>query len=526
MLGNSFTFVNHMPEVLASLTKAEVVHYTRGGARLAEFLNPETKTGAQTQSALRNEKWDYVILQEMSNGPITSKEKFLTNVEKLCEQIRANGAVPVLYATWAYQKGGNQLESFGMDYDEMYRQMYASYHEAAKRSHCLIADVGEKFYQLSESEQLYAEDGCHPNEAGSRIAAETIASVIAADSDEQEPAVDKNDTRLRILYLYQLLLTQTDESHPLTTRQIMDRMQEQHQIHMHRTTVPSDIALLKAAGIEIVGERKRAWQYYIADRTFSVPELKILIDAVQSSKFITERKSHDLIERLISLASENDAHKLKRSIHISGRVKSENEKGYYIVDAINEAMNRNVKISFFYFDYDGRKKQILKNDGKPYTLSPYDLIWDGDFYYLIGFCDDRGEVRVFRVDRIQNQPELLSEQMQKKPRGYHVSRYTEEVFRMFATQETTEVSLLCQNSVMKSVIDRFGMKVRTRAVSDDQFRARVRVCAGPTFYRWVFGFNGAIRIEGPEDIRQTYREMLQNAIEEMDREAVSGSVKG
>lgn len=179
MLGNSFTFTNNMPAALAHLTGAEVVHHTRGGARLAEHLNPSTRMGSRTQAALRDEKWDYVILQEMSNGPITSRESFLKNTATLCEQIRSNGATPILYATWAYQRGGKQLADFGMDYDEMYQRMYEAYHEAAEQNHALIADVGKRFYELSDKQDLYAEDGCHPNEAGSRIAAEVIAAVIA-----------------------------------------------------------------------------------------------------------------------------------------------------------------------------------------------------------------------------------------------------------------------------------------------------------------------------------------------------------
>ena len=131
MLGNSFTFANNMPDMLAQLTGAEVVHHTRGGARLAEQLNPKTKMGAKTLSALENEKWDFVILQEMSNAPITSKESFLNNTVLLCDKIRGIGAVPILYATWAYQRNGKKLESFGMDYDEMYQKLYDAYHEAA-----------------------------------------------------------------------------------------------------------------------------------------------------------------------------------------------------------------------------------------------------------------------------------------------------------------------------------------------------------------------------------------------------------
>ena len=329
-----------------------------------------------------------------------------------------------------------------------------------------------------------------------------------------ENAVEQSDTRLRILYLYQLLLSQSDEDHPLTTKQITDKMQELHGIHMHRTTVPSDMELLKAAGFEIMAERKQAWNYYLADRTFSLPEIKLLIDAVQSSKFITEKKSKELIEKLISLTSETNADKLKRTVRITGRAKSDNEKGYYIVDAINDAMNAGVKISFYYFDYDGKKHQVLKNDGKPYVVSPYDLIWDGDFYYLVGYCDNREEIRVFRVDRIKKQPKLLTEVIAAQPKDYSVTRYTQEVFRMFDTQEIVEVTLRCENCVMKSIIDRFGSTIRTKTIDKDRFQVKVKVCAGPTFYRWVFGFNGHIKIVDPADTVQTYREMFQKALEE------------
>lgn len=141
-------------------------------------LNPATRLGARTQAALRDEQWDYVVLQEMSNGPITSPKRFFSSVEELCEQIFQNGAVPILYATWAYQKDGAKLTAMGMDYDEMYHRMNDAYHQAAEQNHALIADVGQRFYTLSESQNLYGADGVHPNELGSRIAAETISEVI------------------------------------------------------------------------------------------------------------------------------------------------------------------------------------------------------------------------------------------------------------------------------------------------------------------------------------------------------------
>ena len=186
LLGNSFTFANDMPDMLAELTGAEVTAHTRGGARLAEHLNPKTKMGAKTLAAPETERWDYVVLQEMSNAPAVSKEKFLLSAAALCEKIHAAGAVPVFYATWAYQKGHEKMNHFKLSYEEMYRQMTAAYHEAAEQNQALIADVGTAFFERSEQKLLYAEDGCHPNAAGSRLAAERIAEAIQLNQKEKD----------------------------------------------------------------------------------------------------------------------------------------------------------------------------------------------------------------------------------------------------------------------------------------------------------------------------------------------------
>ena len=186
MLGNSFTFTNNMPKMLAELTGAEVVHYTRGGARLSEQLHPNTKLGGRTQAALQDEKWDYVVLQEMSHGPITAPKSFFSSVEGLCRQIRANGAVPILFATWAYQRGGAKLTAKGWDYDGMAQRLSEAYHRAAQENNALIADVGRRFYECSDPQALYAADGVHPSELGSHIAAETIAVVIQQHEKEAQ----------------------------------------------------------------------------------------------------------------------------------------------------------------------------------------------------------------------------------------------------------------------------------------------------------------------------------------------------
>ena len=186
MLGNSFIFTNNMPQMLAELTGAEVTHHTRGGARLSEQLNPCTRLGSQTQAALQKEKWDYVVLQEMSHGPITIPKSFFSSAEQLCGQIRANGAVPILFATWAYQKGETKLVAKGWDYDEMTQKLSEAYHKAAQENNALIADVGRRFYEWSDPQALYAADGVHPSELGSQIAAETIATVIRQHEKEAQ----------------------------------------------------------------------------------------------------------------------------------------------------------------------------------------------------------------------------------------------------------------------------------------------------------------------------------------------------
>lgn len=181
MLGNSFTFYHDMPKILAQMLDAEVTAHTRGGARLAEQLNPETEMGAKTLAALKNEKWDYVVLQEQSNAPIFTKKSFHASVEKLTKLIRGAGAVPVLYATWAYRENTEKLSSTNLSYDEMDEGLFDSYHEAAEQNGTLIADVGKAFTAMRSVVNLYEDDDYHPSEAGSTLAAATIAQAITKD---------------------------------------------------------------------------------------------------------------------------------------------------------------------------------------------------------------------------------------------------------------------------------------------------------------------------------------------------------
>ena len=187
MLGNSLTSANQLPRLLARLTGAEVVAHTRGGARLAEHLNPASRMGSRTQEALHRGNWDYVVLQEMSNGPVTSQERFLRSVCLLSQQIREAGATPLLYATWAYADGCPKLAALGLSHEEMARQMAAAFQCAAEEANIPIADAGRLFRETADPASLYAPDGIHPSEAGTRLAAEALTTAMKHPTKEDHP---------------------------------------------------------------------------------------------------------------------------------------------------------------------------------------------------------------------------------------------------------------------------------------------------------------------------------------------------
>lgn len=321
-------------------------------------------------------------------------------------------------------------------------------------------------------------------------------------------------TKLRILYLYQQLFHHTDAEHPLSTAELMKILKEQYAIKVSRNTISDDLAILHDCGLHIEHYESTQNKYYYDGYLYDLAELKILMDAISSSKFITQRKSDELISKLLALTSAANATKLRRHVYVSGRVKSVNEQGYYIVDAIHEAIDTRRKIQLIYADYYVNKKRYMTNGGAPYTVSPYTLEWDGDYYYLRGFCDERQAVRTFRIDRIAEQPKILNQIAVSPPEDYSSAHFSKCVFRMFDTDQPEEVQLRCHVSTMKYLIDNFGMDVKTEAIDEDSFRANVIVCTSSTFYRWIFGFNGKIKILGPEVVKTAYREMLQKALYE------------
>ena len=320
-----------------------------------------------------------------------------------------------------------------------------------------------------------------------------------------------NDSRIRILRILEVLRSESDESHPITIVEIVKMLNERWNLDSYRITVQKDIAAMIDAGYPIEVVRSTQNRYYMTDQLFELPELKLLIDAVESGKFISEKKSRVLTEKLTSLAVHSDRESLKRNISISDRIKTGNEQLYYIMDALNDAINLKQKVRFFYFEYGAEKRKTLKNEGKPYVLSPYTLTWDGDFYYAVGWSDKHQKIATFRVDRIYRVPEILPDKAEPKPKQYSIGDFAEKAFQMFDKEHDT-VELLCENGAMNTVIDHFGTKIKTEQVDEDHFRFKAEVSISPVFFAWVFQFGGMIKIVEPENVKEAYLDRLKTEI--------------
>ena len=311
-------------------------------------------------------------------------------------------------------------------------------------------------------------------------------------------------------YLYE----NTDENHPVSTPELV-KIFRAEDAHASRKTVKDDIDVLIDEGFDIVTVRSTQNSFFLGSRIFELPDIKLLIDAVSSARFISKEKSAELVSKLTGLVSRQQAQKVRRHLYMADRVKAENHQLYYIVDAITDAINERKKICFQYFEYNSAKEKCLRRRGGLYTVDPYALVWDDSHYYLIGFSDVRKKIVNFRVDRMCN-TRIVEEEALPMPENFNMEEYVQHQFRMFAGDEV-EVILECRGEMMKYIVDQFGEEVETWAETDDKFCARVSVADSPTFYGWVFPFEGKIRIKAPEEIREKYRAMVKAAAQELQQ---------
>ena len=317
--------------------------------------------------------------------------------------------------------------------------------------------------------------------------------------------------KLKLLFLAKLFWERTDEKHPMTIASIICALEEQG-ISAERKSLYDDFEALRYFGMDIVGKKERTFGYYLASRDFELAELKLLVDAVQSSRFITRKKSNELIRKLEGLTSIYEGHALQRQVYVANRVKTMNESIYYNVDRIHNAIGENQQIGFYYFDFTPQKQKQYRRQGKEYQVSPWALTWQEERYYLIGYDMEGKQIKHYRVDKMERLRQLKQKREgQELFRQFDVAKYSSKMFGMFGGEEQL-VRLRCDNALAGAVLDRFGKDI-TLFPDGDKFEITVRVAVSPWLFSWVFGFCGGIVIVSPSEVVKLYQDQLLKAVE-------------
>lgn len=315
--------------------------------------------------------------------------------------------------------------------------------------------------------------------------------------------------RLKILYLAKFLLDETDEEHILTTQQLISRL-DSVGISAERKTIYENIEDLRLFGLDIVMTNTgRSSGYFVSSREFELPELKLLVDAVQSSRFITRKKSDRLIDKIASLASIYQKRELSRQVFVANRIKNDNESIYYNVDKIHNAINSDVMLSFLYVDWTPQKEQLSRHGGKRYEISPWALSWDSENYYMIGFDTEADIIKHYRVDKMKD---IRLTETPRRGHGhfekFDVASYSRKMFGMFGGREEI-VEIRFKNELAGVVIDRFGRDVPMIAGKDGYFTVKVKAFVSPQFYSWIFAYGEDAKILHPKSVADEFLASVQ-----------------
>lgn len=311
--------------------------------------------------------------------------------------------------------------------------------------------------------------------------------------------------KFKLYRLAQIMLEHTDDEHYITMPQIMEALRR-YEVTADRKSIYSDLRDLEVFGIEVEGEPDgKGYHYHVVSRPFELPELKLLVDAIQSSKFITEKKTNALIRKLEKQVSRYEAMKLQRQVFVSGRIKTMNESIYYTVDAIHNAISENKKIRFQYFQWNVKKEMELRRNGAFYHISPWGLSWDDENYYLVGYDSEAGEIRHYRVDKMLHL-QMTDEERDGKEyfRKLDMADYSKKSFGMFGGKEQ-KVKLLVENSLAGVIIDRFGKSVMMIPADEMHFTVNVSVMVSSQFLGWIFSLGEQVRILGPDNVTEQMR---------------------
>lgn len=324
--------------------------------------------------------------------------------------------------------------------------------------------------------------------------------------------------KFKLYRLAQIMLEKTDEEHFITMSEIIAALQE-YDITADRKSIYNDLRDLEVLGIEVEGEPVgNRYHYHVVSRPFELPELKLLVDAIQSSKFITERKTNVLIKKLEGMVSKYEAMKLQRQVYVSGRIKTMNESIYYTVDAIHNAISENKKIRFQYFQWNVKKEMELRHDGAWYHISPWGLSWDEENYYLVGYDSDAEQIKHYRVDKMLH-IQMTEEKREGKEhfRKLDMADYTKKSFGMFGGKEQ-QVKLLVENRLAGVIIDRFGKDVILIPEGKDHFTVNVDVRVSRQFLGWVFSLGEGVKILSPEEVVGEMKEEMKRLCKQYNME--------
>ena len=306
--------------------------------------------------------------------------------------------------------------------------------------------------------------------------------------------------KFKLYRLAQIMLEKTDEEHYITMPEIMESLAE-YNITADRKSIYTDLRDLSVLGIEVEGEPiGNRYHYHVVSRTFELPELKLLVDAIQSSKFITEKKSNTLIKKLEKMVSEYEAQKLQRQVYVSGRIKTMNESIYYTVDAIHNAISENKKIKFQYYQWNVKKEMELRHNGAWYHISPWGLSWDDENYYLVGYDSDAEKIKHYRVDKMLHiKSNGKGREGRQVFKSFDMAAYARKMFGMYGGKEEW-VRIECDNSFAGVMIDRFGKEVSMIRLDDKRFAVNVEVAVSRQFLAWIIGLGEGVKLVGPDNV--------------------------
>lgn len=314
--------------------------------------------------------------------------------------------------------------------------------------------------------------------------------------------------KLKPLILQKVLLERTDEDHPMTVKELIAAL-EPWGVSAERKSIYDDMEALREFGLDVQSRKGKAAGWFVGERPFELPELKLLVDAVQSCKFITKKKSDALIGKLEGLTSVHQARQLQRQVYVDRRVKTMNESVYYSIDKLHTALGAGKAVSFRYFEYSVDKEKVFRREGRRYTVYPHGLIWQNENYYLVGYDSAMGEVRHYRVDKMAELAVICLDGGQAgRPGGFDVAAYAAKHFGMFSGREG-QVRLRCRTSMVGVVLDRFGQDTMLVPDGEGHFTVTVGAVVSPQFFGWLFGLGENVTIQSPDWAVEQWREQLR-----------------